>query len=62
MTYYRVLPYNHWGSHYYKVQTWRWWFPIWITSVKSLYSKGQADEWVRCHSEHIPEVKPIPNN
>jgi len=49
--YYRVVTHGYYGS-WYKVQIWRWWFPVWWTIRNYLDTKDQAAEFIRGHSTY----------
>ena len=50
-TYYRVLP-SRFGARWKCVQTWRWWWPFWVTSVDWLEGEAGAAEWIKGHSTY----------
>lgn len=46
--YYRIVRDAYAG---YEVQTWRWWFPIWIQGwTNTHFTKEAAEEWARNRS------------
>lgn len=49
--YYRVISHGTYAK-WYKVQVWRWWFPVWWTARGYLVSQKDAAEFIRGYSTY----------
>lgn len=57
-TYYRIVYYKNWYDRFrWKVQVWRWWFPIWRTVENEIHSEREAEIVVKSRSMYFEGIE-----
>lgn len=57
-TYYRIVYYKTWYDVFlWKVQVWRWWFPMWRTIEKEICSEREAELVIQSRTMYFEGIK-----